>query len=146
MGFLLAFALGFLAGYLFAQYKPPASSTLPPAEEDEFNVTVVGEAEYQDTLEVICGGVKRKSVNKRTVAALVPEDSNPYDENAVRVEIDGRAVGYLSHWNARTYRQLLEETEGLEVPTTCEALIRGGWYRSKRDRGDFSVKLKMPAL
>ena len=34
------------------------------------------------------------------IAALVPEPSNPYDSNAVMVQIDGRHVGYLSREDA----------------------------------------------
>ena len=44
-----------------------------------------------------------------TTAVLVLDDDNPYDNKAVRVEIDGYLVGHLSRENARQYRKKLKE-------------------------------------
>ena len=59
-------------------------------------VDVVGESHYQDALEEICGGRTKYDVYKRVKATLIPEDDNPVDPLAVRVEIEGRTVGYLN--------------------------------------------------
>jgi hypothetical protein len=58
-------------------------------------VNVAGESHYQDALRAIAGASDEPQVRHATEAALVPEPDNPHDPNAVRVEIDGRYVGYL---------------------------------------------------
>ena len=36
-------------------------------------------------------------------AIMIPENDNPHDRNAVRVEVEGRHVGYLSRETAKDY-------------------------------------------
>lgn len=111
------------------------------AERGSFKVEVVGESNYQAALERICGGRSRDGAEKYVTATLVPEDSNPYDENAVRVDIGGVTVGYLSRHAAKTYRKRLGASVGSR---DCAAVIRGGWERGRKDRGDFGVRLELP--
>ena len=67
---------------------------------------------------------------------LIPEPENPHDANAVRVEIKGRKVGYLSRVEAAHYRSLL----GLgQAPVA--ALIIGGWDRGDGDTGSYGMRL-----
>lgn len=132
--------MGFLSR-LFGQKKKVVASLPGPGE---FGVDVVGESKYQDALESICGGRKPKSQSKDAVATLVHEDTNPYDEKAVRVDIDGRVVGYLSRENARQYREKLQKAGYPGITATCAALIVGGWDDGKGSRGHFGVKLDLP--
>lgn len=53
-------------------------------------------------------------------AYLIPEDDNPHDPKAVRVEVDGHKVGYLSRTNARRFRKRCKG------PMDCPATIVGG--------------------
>jgi hypothetical protein len=61
-----------------------------------FGVEVVGESHYQENLEAICGPRTENSVDLTVQATLSPEGDNPHDPQAVRVEIHGKLVGYLS--------------------------------------------------
>jgi hypothetical protein len=58
--------------------------------------------------------------------------------NAVRVEIDGRRVGYLPRELAFEYRAALGETAG-----QCSAKIVGGYERDDGSTDHFGVKLHM---
>jgi hypothetical protein len=70
-----------------------------------FAIDVVGEGSYQPALARICGGRREESANLEVEACLRYEDSNPYDPLAIRVDIEGETVGYLSRENARMYRR-----------------------------------------
>lgn len=54
--------------------------------------------------ELFVHGVPEDGETVEVRAVLVPEPSNPKDPGAVRVEVDGKTVGYLSKEDARTYR------------------------------------------
>lgn len=109
-----------------------------------FAIDVVGESNYQDNLEAICGPKTRHGVDKNFHARLIPEDDNPYDNLAVRVEIDGKTVGYLGKAVAREYRLKLSEAgiPGREI--ACQANVRGGWKREGGDEGHYGVWLDLP--
>ena len=67
----------------------------------KYSVDVVGESQYQEELEEICEGYTEDGHSKIVDAILVHENDNPYDNQAIRVDIDGMTVGYLSRENAR---------------------------------------------
>jgi hypothetical protein len=75
---------------------------------------------------------------------LCLEDSNPFDDKAVRVAIEGRTVGYLSRNDARSYRKQLKHLGHARIVCNCRAVIVGGWRRSRSDEGHFGVKLDLP--
>ena len=114
----------------------PASGT--------YSVDIVGESKYQSALETICGGRTDESQEKIVVATLVHEDDNPYDNKAIRVDIEGKTVGYLSREHARQYRKIIKEAGYPGITATCSAMIVGGWDRGGEDRGHFGVKLDLP--
>jgi hypothetical protein len=64
---------------------------------------VVGESQYQDHLWKVVGGRAPEPIRHSVVAVLDPEPDNPYDENAIRVSIDGGVVGYLCREDAVVY-------------------------------------------
>jgi hypothetical protein len=67
------------------------------------SLEVVGELAHQDALwELSCGTVGQR-VRRGVVAVLVPEPENPYDPNAIAVQIDGRIIGYLPRAIAKEY-------------------------------------------
>jgi len=109
-----------------------------------YSIDVVGESNYQSWLESICGGRTDESQEKLVEAVLVHEDDNPYDDKAIRIDIMGRTVGYLSRENARQYRKRLEEAGYKGINATCSAMIVGGWDQGNGDRGHFGVKLDLP--
>lgn len=60
------------------------------------SVKVTGEASYQDNLRTITGRRGREALKvEGRIATLVREPDNPFDPNAIRLEIDGLQVGYV---------------------------------------------------
>lgn len=105
---------------------------------------VVGESNYQDALIKLAGGKKKEEgVEIHTIATLVPEQSNPYDPNAIIVQIDGNLVGYIPRQAALTLQPIIRKFTERGETCTCSAIIKGGWYRSKRDQGYFGVVLNL---
>lgn len=111
-----------------------------------FGVDVVGVSRRQDVIEAV---VERYGRSSRTVtvdAVLVLEDSNPHDANAVRVELEGELVGYLSRDNARRYRADLAAANTPRSEVRCKARIVGGFETASGERAHFGVKLDLPAF
>jgi hypothetical protein len=109
----------------------------------EFPVACVGESHYQDALQLVCGTRKEEGENREVSAVLSLEDSNPYDPDAVRIDVNGRTVGYLNRQDARTYRELLSAI-GCDDSLECRGVIRGGWDRGAKDRGYYGIYLDLP--
>jgi hypothetical protein len=113
----------------------PAASTEPPIWDDNLfgYLAAVGESNYQAALTRIA------QTGRLCWATLVPEPTNPFDGNAVMVQIQGEVVGYLTRSEARRYqRQLLALTEPLLVP----AKLIGG----TADKPSFGVLLDCRAV
>ena len=110
---------------------------------DAFALPIVGESHYQDALEQICGPRTDEGEEQRVEARLVLENENPHDSMAVRVDINGMTVGYLSRDHARTYRHELIKAGYRTDDAYCQAVIRGGWDRGKGDRGFYGVYLDL---
>ncbi len=109
-----------------------------------FAFPIVGESNYQDALEEICGGRTEKGFNKTVYTFLHHEDDNPYDNMAIQVLIDGKTVGYLNREHARQYRKKLVDAGHPNMFMGCSAMIRGGWDRGGGDKGYFGVVLDLP--
>ena len=147
LGVLLFLAL--LAAAVYAVTRAvPRSGNRPAAGAIDgpglFECEIVGEASYQRALNAICGGKCQEGHQLEKLAILILEDDNLHDAKAVRVDVDGRTVGYLSRRLARGYRARLK-AQSLPVGNyTCQALIVGGWDRGGGDTGHFGVKLDLP--
>jgi hypothetical protein len=103
---------------------------------------VAGEGHYQPALEAVAGGRGPEGTRLRyAVATLVREPDNPYDANAVRVDIRGHKVGYLPRNEASGYQALLQELESRAEQATCRARFKGGWLRGRDDQGSVGVEL-----
>jgi hypothetical protein len=145
--FLLVVAVG-VAAYLWLRNRLRRNNALLPEGRlpgpGTFEFDIVGESNYQAVLESICGGRTEESAQHLTEAVLYLEDSNPHDNQAVRVAIQGQTVGYLSRNDARSYRAQIRQLGHPEIVCKCDAMIVGGWHRSRTDRGLFGVKLDLP--
>lgn len=106
-----------------------------------FSLEAVGESKYQESLEAICGGRSEDGADCFIDAVLIHEDENPYDSQAVRIDVAGSTVGYLSRKHAREYRLQMARTGHAGVAATCAARIRGGWDRGDGDTGPFGIRL-----
>jgi HIRAN domain len=144
-----------LVAVLWFAFRSPASlrrntatSTDPVgtlAGPGTYAIDVVGESHYQRALNSICGGRKKREATKHVQAALFLEDQNPYDNQAVRVDVDNMTVGYLPRETARIYRTRLREAGHPRLVGLCNAVIRGGWDRGPQDRGSFGIWLDLPS-
>ena len=110
----------------------------------QYGFDIVGESFYQLALEKICGGKTGEGHEKKCLATLICDNNNPYDKNAIRIEINGLIVGHLKKEDALYYRDLLKKLGQQEISATCQALIIGGWNRGHDDQGHFGVKLDLP--
>ena len=112
-------------------------------------VQVVGEGSYQGTLERLAGGRTVDGGRDRDhKALLLPEPTNPYDPNAVRVVVvtadgTGATIGYLSRENAVSYRPVIDRVARIGKVAACLASVSGGWDRGTDDRGNFGVRLSV---
>jgi HIRAN domain len=67
-------------------------------------VDATGESHYQDALESVASGRTCFGVHTPLITAvLVREPTNPYDLNTVRVEADGRPLGYVPKEDAPAF-------------------------------------------
>lgn len=108
-----------------------------------FAIDVVGVSQYQHVL----AAAVADNADGRTVfveAALVLEDSNPYDDQAVAVQINGERAGYLSRANARAYRADLAAAGTTDVTVRCKAKIIGGFETRDGARAHFGLRLDLP--
>jgi hypothetical protein len=62
---------------------------------------------------------------------------NPADPMAVRIEVQGHTVGYLSRYQAVQFRKRSQ------TAVDCGAKIVGGWDRGRGDTGHFGVELDL---
>lgn len=122
--------------------KAPEPRLRPVPLKGGFHVEVVGESNYQDALEQACGGRTSDSAEYDCTAVLRAEPANPYDPDAIRVEIDGRLVGYLNRHAAKAFRPVAERLAAQGQVGTCNATIVGGWDRDG-DRGHFGIRLDL---
>lgn len=128
-----------------ASGRPPVKGVVGQLRPTgSFGLDVVGEASYQHAIGKIAGGRTEEGISHLCEAVLVPEPANPHDPMAVRVDIEGATVGYLSRANAREYRAELRRLGFEGGVFSCQALIVGGWDRGSGDRGHFGVKLDVP--
>lgn len=98
--------------------------SLPPMLDGngDFDLEVVGESHYQAQLQRVAKGARRAEA----IAVLELDDANPHDKKAVRVSIEGGAVGYLSREAARAFRKgVAKSAPGLRA-FSCDAVIVGG--------------------
>lgn len=102
---------------------------------------IVGEARRQDVLEALAGGRDDRGCLVRHVTAeLVLEPENQYDSDAVRVDVGGRAVGYIPRDEAPDFHPVIAALWAAGAPATCRATLTGGWARPD-DRGNIGLCL-----
>lgn len=110
-----------------------------------FALHVVSALNYQYNLESLCGPRREQGENRIVRARLILEDESLYDNQAVRVEIKGLQVGYLSGKTAEVYRELLRESGHPQALAWCQARIKGGWRDKLGNKGNYEVWLDISA-
>ena len=91
-----------------------------------FQLKTVGASYYQDNIAKIAKNPIGENAFVFCTATLIPEDTNPYDSNAVKVLIESEHVGYLSRESAVTFRSYFKKFELDVQTTTCDAVISAG--------------------
>jgi HIRAN domain len=87
-------------------------------------VRVVGVSHYQAALrEIAPPGAGR--VRHPVLARLVPEPTNPHDENAIQVLVFDQLVGYLSRDDAVRYGPAVRLLRDHGRVLVCEAVVAG---------------------
>lgn len=89
-------------------------------------------------MESICSRRSGNEIEILTQAQIIPDNDNEYDKAAVRIEIAGKLVGYLSRPNARKWISKMI-SEGIYEETTCNAKIK--WDRNIDEEGSYGVWL-----
>ena len=112
----------------------------------KFELENTGEENFQAALETICGPRHSRGENRTEMAFLLLEDKNRRDHTAVRVEIRGKQVGFLSPKAAILYRQHLIAKGMPRATGQCLAVIKGGWISSDGRKGLYGVWLDFPVL
>ena len=125
-----------------ATWPPPGPIEIWPGKD-----AGVPRSAYQGSLEALAGGRTIDGAKNRDhTALLLPEPSNPYDKNAVRIVVvttkgDAAQIGYLSRDDALAYRPIIDRLARDGKVAACLASISGGWDRGSGDRGSFGVRL-----
>lgn len=139
--------MGFFRDVFGKRPKPEVTSSVevvargPRREYPDINVKVVGESHYQEALRRIAGRQAGDGFSlDGKLARLVPEPDNPYDHLAVRIEIEGEKVGYLSRGGARRYckRIMAMIDDGEEPIVFCWMGCTGG------ENPNIGVRLRFP--
>jgi hypothetical protein len=107
-----------------------------------YEFAVLGVSHYRPALEKLCDVDQRDP--KTVEAVLVPEDTNARDKNAVRVEIQGRTVGYLPPDLSEAYRKRLAESGYPGARSICKAQLIVRMHSSMGGHADYSVRLDLP--
>lgn len=95
--------------------------------DGHYSLAVVGESHYQHVLLDIAGPYTETGRSVRCFAVLCPEDDNRHDPHAVRVEIGGDTVGYISRQQNQQVRFRLEaQRQNATDRFYVDAVIRGG--------------------
>lgn len=85
------------------------------------NFNIVGEASYQGRLRNVC------KLGRSFTAVLMPEPTNAFDPNAIRVVAKGAdTIGYLSKEDAVYYAPVFELLGRHNRVGTCRAQLTGG--------------------
>lgn len=100
--------------------RAPRAPLISRALPGGYDVQIVGESHYTAALDAVATGQ-----HTTTWADLIVEDDNPYDRNAVRVEIDGMKVGYLSKEMAPLVRPALLRLRERGLMGRAAATING---------------------
>jgi collagen type III alpha len=94
---------------------------------DGFTIGIVGESYRQGALHDLAGSPLQRGEHVTFIAALIPKPENPYDPNAIRVDIQGGAqVGYLSRDDAVRYRATFATLTARHLIGVARAKLIGG--------------------
>ena len=131
---VIAVIIGVIIWYALKAKKAASETSINPTLSNaSYNYNIVGEQSYQNNLKKIAGPKEEESKFFECYAKVSSEPFNQYDKNAVKVEINGLLVGYLSRGEAA-------KLAGKVVNKNVAAVIDGGW-KDEESTGSYGVKL-----
>ena len=134
MEIVIAVIVGVVIWYVLkAKNAVNKTSANPALSNTSYSYSIVGEQSYQNNLKKIAGPKEEESKFFECYAEVSSEPFNQYDKNAVKVEINGLLVGYLSKGEAA-------KLAGKVINKTVPAVIDGGWFDADSE-GSYGVKL-----
>lgn len=134
MEIIIAIVIGAIIWFIFKGKKAVNETNINPALSNaSYTYNIVGEQSYQDNLKKIAGPKEEESKFFECYAKVSSEPFNQYDRNAIKVEINGLLVGYLSKSEAAKLSSKV-------VNKTVPAVIDGGW-KDEESTGSYGVKL-----
>lgn len=131
-------------------HAKPAKSHYAWPEPGEF-ACIVSAAPYQQAIEQL---MQENSVHFETATApqsydfkveLIPDASNPFDTDVVRVEIHNHTIGHFSRQQAHSFRDKLKEKELEDQITTCRAILTRNNKTDGKKTG-YGVRLDIEAF
>lgn len=134
MEIVIAIIVGLVIWYVLKAKKTVNETSINAAlNNTSYAYNIVGEQSYQNNLKKIAGPKEEESKFFECCAKVSSEPFNQYDKNAVKVEINGLLVGYLSKSEAAKLSNKV-------VNKTVPAVIDGGW-KDEESTGSYGVKL-----
>lgn len=125
---------------------PPYITVFHWSDGGNFDFPVVGTSYSQEHIRSLVDGIDDHGEwNTRGVsctATLMPYSTNPYDNKAVSVHINGNLIGHLSRENARSFRRRLGAKKLTGKATSCDAVIIGGGLKDGQ-RKFYGVRLDL---
>lgn len=103
-----------------------------------YTYEIVGEQSYQNNLFRIAGKKEEESKFLEVMATAISEPSNPFDKNAVKIEINGLLVGYINKNDAML-------VSGKRIKKIIPAVVVGGWLDGNSE-GSYGVKLAISSI
>ncbi|ENX13295.1 hypothetical protein F895_02599 [Acinetobacter sp. CIP 64.2] len=116
----------------------PLENTSFPKNNKLYAFEIVGEQAYQHNLQRIAGEKEEEAKFVEVIAKVSSDPLNKYDKNAIKVEINGLLVGFISKEQAKTLT-------GKIISKSVPAVIVGGWLDDDSE-GSYGVKLSIVNL
>lgn len=134
MEIVIVIIVGVVIWYVLKAKKTTGETSRNPGlNNTSYGYNIVGEQSYQNNLKKIAGPKEEESKFFECYAKVSSDPFNQYDKNAVKVEINGLLVGYLSRSEAA-------KLAGKVINKTVPAVIDGGWFDADSE-GSYGVKL-----
>lgn len=139
MEIIIAIVVGAIIWFVLKSKKAANGINANPIPNNaSYIYNIVGEQSYQKNLKKIAGSKEEESKFFECYAKVSSEPFNQYDKNAVKVEINGLVVGYLSKGEAA-------KLAGKVINKTVPAVIDGGW-KDEDSIGSYGVKLAITSV
>ncbi len=128
------------------QYQHPNDRPKPKAvvifRNGSLPMHILEKRRYQQVLSEIAKSSRKTRSSSEIPAEIIREADNPIDSNTIRIEIDGKCVGYIPTDQARRLSLQMSE-DGIDR-AKCLARIRGGWQAHHKRSGLYGLTLAIP--